>query len=35
MKQLVFLLKSILFAGVFALAFAGCSKDEGSELNGT
>jgi hypothetical protein len=37
MKQLAFLLKSALLAGVFALAFAGCSKDddEVSELNGT
>jgi hypothetical protein len=35
MKQLVFLSKSVFLVGVFALAFAGCSKDEGSELNGT
>jgi hypothetical protein len=35
MKQLTFLLKSAFLAGVFAMAFAGCSKDEGSELNGT
>jgi hypothetical protein len=35
MKQLIFLLKNVFLAGVFAMAFAGCSKDEGSELNGT
>jgi hypothetical protein len=34
MKQLVFLLKSACLAGVLALAFAGCSKEEGNKLDG-
>ncbi|MDR1121261.1 MAG: hypothetical protein LBM08_10120 [Dysgonamonadaceae bacterium] len=32
MKQLTFLLKSALLAGVFALAFAGCSKDDDDDF---
>ncbi|MDR1169518.1 MAG: hypothetical protein LBK97_01625 [Prevotellaceae bacterium] len=38
MKRFAFLLKSAFLAGIFALTFAGCSKDEdessSSELNG-